>query len=43
MSCLEKDEEVGGPFTEIVKKMFPDSLKKGSRQQNRLQERKSRP
>jgi hypothetical protein len=29
MCCLKKDEEVGRPFTEIVKKMYPDSSKRG--------------
>jgi hypothetical protein len=33
---LKNDEEVGTPFAQIIKEMFPNSSKRGSRQQNRL-------
>ncbi len=34
--CLKNDEEIGNPFAQIIKEMFPNSSKRGSRQQNRL-------
>jgi len=36
--CLRTNEDIGRPFTQIIKKMYPDSSKRGSRQQNRLKE-----
>jgi hypothetical protein len=33
---LETNEEIGEPFAQRVKAMFPNSVKRGSRQQNRL-------
>jgi hypothetical protein len=33
---LETDEEIGEPFAQRVKVMYPTSVKRGSRQQNRL-------
>ena len=33
---LKNDEEIGTPFTQIIKEMFLNSLKRGSQQQNRL-------
>jgi hypothetical protein len=34
--CLETDEEIGRPFAQIIKEMYPNSAKRGSRQQSRL-------
>ncbi|KAH9958722.1 hypothetical protein BC827DRAFT_547752 [Russula dissimulans] len=34
--CLKSDEEVGRPFAQIIRAMYPNSSKRGSRQQNRL-------
>ena len=36
-SCLMTGGEIGMPFSQIVKKMYPISSKRGSRQQSRLQ------
>jgi hypothetical protein len=33
---LETNEEIGEPFAQRVKAMFPNSVKRGSREQNRL-------
>ena len=35
--CLETGEDIGDPFSKIIMDMFPDSSKRGSRQQNRLE------
>ncbi|KAH9993485.1 hypothetical protein BJV74DRAFT_833033 [Russula compacta] len=40
--CLKSGEDIGLPFAQIVKKMYPTSTKRGSRQQNRLREPKKR-
>ncbi|KAH9985186.1 hypothetical protein BJV74DRAFT_847286 [Russula compacta] len=37
-SCLKTGGEIGMPFSQIIKKMYPKSSKRGSRQQSRLQE-----
>jgi len=34
---LETGEDIGDPFSQIIIDMFPDSSKRGSRQQNRLE------
>ena len=34
--CLKNGEEIRSPFAQIIKEMFPNSSKRGSRQQNRL-------
>jgi hypothetical protein len=34
--CLKNDDEIGNPFAQIITEMFPNSSKRGSRQQNRL-------
>jgi len=36
--CLRTNEDIGRPFAQIIKRMYPDSSKRGSRQQNRLKE-----
>jgi hypothetical protein len=33
--CLETGEDIGMPFGQIIKEKFPDSSKRGSRQQSR--------
>ena len=35
--CLKTGEDIGDPFSQIIIDMFPDSSKRGSRQQNRLE------
>ena len=40
--CLETGEDIGTPFSQIIKQMFPKSSKKGSREQCRLPAGKSR-
>jgi hypothetical protein len=40
--CLKTNEDIGKPFAQIIKEMYPKSSKKGSRQQNRLKEARSR-
>ena len=35
--CLKTGEDIGDPFSQIIMDMFPDSSKRGSRQQNRLE------
>jgi hypothetical protein len=35
--CLKTGEDIGDPFSQIIMEMFPDSSKRGSRQQNRLE------
>jgi len=39
--CLEKEEDIGRPFSQIIKEMYPKSSKRGSRQQNRLEKSKT--
>jgi len=34
--CLKTNEAIGKSFARIIKEMYPDSSKRGSRQQNRL-------
>jgi hypothetical protein len=34
--CLEADERIGTPFAQIIKAMYPNSPKRGSRQQCRV-------
>jgi hypothetical protein len=34
--CLRDDEDIGTPFSQMIKEMFPGSSKRGSRQQSRL-------
>ena len=34
--CLRDDEDIGTPFSQTIKEMFPGSSKRGSRQQSRL-------
>jgi hypothetical protein len=34
--CLRTKEDIGVPFAQIIKRIFPDSSKRGSRQQSRL-------
>jgi hypothetical protein len=34
--CLKTKEETGAPFAQIIKRIFPDSSKRGSREQSRL-------
>jgi hypothetical protein len=34
--CLESDKAIGTPFAQIIKAMYPNSSKRGSRQQRRL-------
>jgi len=40
--CLKSNEEIGRPFARIIREMYPNSSKRGSRQQNRRQKRRSR-
>jgi len=40
--CLKKEEDIGRPFAQIIKEMYPKSSKRGSRQQNRLQKVRSK-
>ena len=35
--CLRTGEDIGDPFSQVIMDMFPDSSKRGSRQQNRLE------
>ena len=35
---LKTNEDIGKPFAQIIKEMYPESSKRGSRQQNRLKE-----
>jgi len=35
--CLKTGKDIGDPFSQIIIDMFPDSSKRGSRQQNRLE------
>jgi hypothetical protein len=35
-ACLKDDEVIETPFAQIIKQMFPNSSKRGSRQQSRL-------
>jgi hypothetical protein len=35
--CLKTGEDIGRPFSQIIMEMFPESSKRGSRQQNRLE------
>jgi hypothetical protein len=37
--CLKTNEEIGTPFAQIIKEMYPKSSKRGSRQQSRLKAR----
>jgi hypothetical protein len=39
--CLETDERIGTPFAQIIKAMYPNSSKRGSRQQCRVKESKA--
>ena len=41
--CLKTNEDIGVPFSQIIKRIFPDSSKRGSRQQSRLTARTSQP
>jgi hypothetical protein len=34
--CLKTKEDIGAPFSQIIKRIFADSSKRGSRQQSRL-------
>ena len=36
-SCLKTGKDIGDPFSQVIMDMFPDSSKRGSRQQNRLE------
>ena len=40
--CLKKEEDIGRPFAQIIKEMYPKSSKRGSRQQNRLEKGRSK-
>ncbi|KAH9956447.1 hypothetical protein BC827DRAFT_1378610 [Russula dissimulans] len=40
--CLKTNEDIGKAFAQIIKEMYPESSKTGSRQQNRLKEPRSR-
>jgi len=40
--CLKSNEEIGRPFARIIREMYPNSSKRGSRQQNRHKERRLR-
>jgi hypothetical protein len=41
--CLKTNEDIGAPFSQIIKTIFPGSSKRGSRQQSRLTARTSQP
>jgi len=40
--CLKKEEDIGRPFAQIIREMYPKSSKRGSRQQNRLEKGRSK-
>jgi len=40
--CLKNDEDIGTPFGDIIKEMYPESSKKGCKQQSLLHERRSK-
>jgi hypothetical protein len=40
--CLKTNEEIGTPFAQIIREMYPNSSKRGSRQQSRLKAGKER-
>ena len=41
--CLRDDEDIGTPFSQSIKEMYPGSSKRGSRQQSRLKAPRSEP
>ncbi|KAI0289347.1 hypothetical protein BC826DRAFT_1032169 [Russula brevipes] len=41
--CLKTNEDIGVPFSQIIKAIFPESSKRGSRQQSRLTAGTSQP
>jgi hypothetical protein len=41
--CLKTNEDIGVPFSQLIKMIFPNSSKRGSRQQSRLTARTSQP
>ncbi|KAI0284923.1 hypothetical protein BC826DRAFT_1053205, partial [Russula brevipes] len=41
--CLKTNEDIGVPFSQIIVMIFPESSKRGSRQQSRLTARTSQP
>jgi hypothetical protein len=41
--CLKTNEDIGVPFSQLMKMIFPKSSKRGSRQQSRLTARTSQP